>query len=171
MQACPSVNGCVTLLGVGELGGFPVGELLAFADFLLEKDGKDLLQAHVRNLILCDQLLQLDESCGMDVANAGELVEVVGSRQTDLGVTAVFEELLEWGGDAGLVQAKQEGVVVGSQLQQGDVVALTAAEAGSRLGVKADDACRAQCSDGAFYLRDGVDDMDLPLEGDKPQEL
>ena len=135
-QACPGVDGGIALLGFGELWGFPVGELLSLADLVLEEDGVDLLQAHVADAVLLDEVLELDEAGWMDVGDAGQLVKVVGGGESDLGDAVVLEELLEWGGDAGLVQAEQEGMVVGSQLQQGDVVALAAVEAGPGLGIE-----------------------------------
>ena len=78
-KACPGVDGCIGLLRFGELGRFPIGELLGFADFLSEEYGVDLLQAHVRDLVLLDHLLQFDESSGLyGAVETGNLVEVVG---------------------------------------------------------------------------------------------
>ena len=166
-QACPGVDGGIALLGVGELRRFPVGELLSFADFLLEKDGVDLLQSHLNDLILLDQLLQFNKPGGMDVAHARELVEVIGGGQADFGATFVLKVVLQGLGDTGLVDAEEECIVIGGQLQQGDVVTLAAAETWARLGVKPDDVRGAQGSHGALDLGDGVDDMDLPREADE----
>ena len=77
-QAGPRVDGGIALLGVGQLRGFPVGELLPFADFLLEEDGVDLLKALIGDFILLHELLQFDKSCWMEVAHTRQLVEVVG---------------------------------------------------------------------------------------------
>ena len=104
LQACPGVDGCVALLGVGELGGFPVGELLSLADLVLEEDGVNLLQAHVGDLVLLDEGLQLDEAGGVDVGDAGELVEVVAGGEADLDAGFVLEQALEGLGDACLVE-------------------------------------------------------------------
>ena len=161
-QAGPCIDGCVTLLGIAQLGRLPVGELLVFADLLLEKDGIDLLQAHVGDAVLLDQLLQFDESGGMDVAQPGQLMEIVGSRETHLNDAGVLEVLLEWGSDARFVQADQKGVGVGRELQQGDAVPLAALEAGACLGVKACDGRGAQGGNGTLDLRNGGDDVDAP---------
>ena len=79
-QAGPCIDGRIAFLGLGELRGLPVGELLPFADFLLENNGIDFLKAHVGDAKLFDHLLQFDESCRMDVTHARQLVEVVGGR-------------------------------------------------------------------------------------------
>ena len=112
-QASPGVDCGIALLGIGQLRGFPVGELLSFADFLLEQDGIDFLKAHVGDVILFHELLQLDKSFWMYVAYPCKLVEVVCRGQSHFSADRVFKELLEWGGDAGLVQAEQECVVLG----------------------------------------------------------
>ena len=135
-QTRPGVDGGIPLLGIAELGGFPVGELLSFADLLLEKYGVDLLQAHVGDVVLLDQLLQFNEACGMHVAYACELVKVVGGRKAHLDDTGIFQVFLEWGGDACLVQSKEECVVVDSELQQGDFVPFPTFEARSCFGIK-----------------------------------
>ena len=165
-EAGPGVDGGIALLGFGELGRFPVGELLVFADFLLEEDGIDFLQAHVGDVILLDRLLQLDESSRGEVANTAQLMKVVGGGNAHFDVLGVFEVLLERGGDAGLIDAEEESVTVGGQLQQGDVVPLASLECGARLGVESDTRCRMQRVDGTFDLRDGVNDMDVSREGD-----
>ena len=43
VAASPCVDGGVLLLGGCEFFGFPVGELLTFADFFVEDDGIDFL--------------------------------------------------------------------------------------------------------------------------------
>lgn len=153
LEAGPGVDGGVLLLGVGEGGGFPVGELLGFADLLLEEDGVDLLQAHVGDLVVGDEFLQLGESGGTQGGlEAPELVEVVVGREPDFADGAVLEELQQGLGQACLVEAEEEGVGVGRELEQGDVVSLAALEAGTGLGVEPHGLGGAQGGDGALDL-------------------
>ena len=91
-QAGPRVDGGIGLLGIGEVGGFPVRELLAFADLFLEEDGVDLLQAHVGDVILLDKLLEFDEAYWLEVTHACQLMEIVGCRQSYLGDALILEE-------------------------------------------------------------------------------
>ena len=94
-QAGPGVDGGIALLCLGELGGFPVRELLPLADLLMEKDGEDLLEAHVGDAVLFDHLLQLDESSRMQIAHPGKLMEVVGGGEAHLDAMGVLKEMLE----------------------------------------------------------------------------
>ena len=153
LEAGPGVDGGILLLGVGEVGGFPVGELLALADLLLEDDGVDLLQAHVGDGILLDEFLQLGEAGGVEGGvEAHELVEVICGREADFDDGCVLQELPQGCGQAGLVEAEEEGVGLGRELEQGDAVPLAALEAGPGLGVKADYRRGAQGGDGALDL-------------------
>ena len=90
-EASPSIDGGISLLCIGELWCLPIGELLPFADLVLEENGIDFLEAHVCDAVLLDELLQLDEAGRMTLANTGNLVEVVTGGEPHLDAGPVFE--------------------------------------------------------------------------------
>ena len=113
---------------LAELGRFPVGKLLPLADLLLEKDSVNLLEAHVSDIELFHQLLQLDESGGMGVTDVCQLVKIVGGGKSHFGNGLVFKKILERGRNSHVVHAKEEGIGVGRELEQGHFVVLAALE-------------------------------------------
>ena len=112
-KARPCVDSGIALLGIGELRRFPIGELLALADFFLKEDGIYLLKAHVGDSELLDHLLELDESIWMGIAHASQLVKVIGRGESDLGNALVLDEFLEWRWNASVIDAEEEGVAGG----------------------------------------------------------
>ena len=109
----PSVDGGIALLGIGERGGLPIGELLPLADLHLEKDGKNLLEAHVGDAILLDELLQLDEAGRAAVTDACKLMKIVTRGETYLDARLIFKVLLEELRNTSFVQAEEEGIARG----------------------------------------------------------
>ena len=112
-QAGPCVNGGIALLGLGELGGFPIGELLVLADLVLKKDGINLLQAHVGDVVLLDELLQFNKSSRMQFSHASKLMEIIGGGQADLDNGLIFKEFPEHIGQFRLLQTEEEGIGAG----------------------------------------------------------
>ena len=164
-DAGPGVCGGIELLRRCQAVGFPVGELLAFGDFLAKQVGVDFLQAHVLDADLLHFVLQLDEGAPGEVGAMVQVVEIVLQRQAHLRDRLVFQQTDDgpWQ-SLHQVQAEQEAAVVAGHLQQGHAVGVAAPEGGPCLGVEAQDGQREQIADGPLGLLCALDDVDASGE-------
>jgi hypothetical protein len=134
MQAQASM-GCVFALCVGQIVGFPVGQLLALCDFLTEEIGVNFLQAHVLNAQGLHLMLELDERSGFEIPAFAQL-RMSPERESDLRDGVVAEQADDGVGHVDAVETEEEGHVAGGHLQQGYLMVDIPAEGGACLGVE-----------------------------------
>ena len=73
-------------------------------------------------------MLQVDEALAGHFAVAVECVEVIVDGEADFDDGGVFEEVFKFFADAYFVQSEQEATLMGGNLHERHVVALTLAE-------------------------------------------
>ena len=161
-DAAPGVGSGIELLAVGQVVGLPVGEALSFRNLFPDDDGIDFLQTLVFDAVSFDKFLQLDKVARSEwpAVESPQHAEVVLERDTHLEQGFVFEQPFQGRGEPDAVKPEQVAGIVGRELHEGHVVALSLLECRSGFGVKSDNRLVAQTSGSFGYLGFVVDHDD-----------
>jgi hypothetical protein len=141
------------LIGVGVGVAVIIGSTVAlfgfFADFLAEEVGVEFLQAFILDTDIADDVLDVDEPTWFELATAMEREQVVVPRKTNHWHEFVAEQAHERIGQTDVVETEQKALVVGSYLEQRNLMVLSTAECRARLGVDPQHVAREKIVDSA----------------------